>query len=78
MNIKIQYKNTNSILIINSLGTLRQLFTPFGVECIHPIGNICKKSVVFVEQVIPHNEHKIIYLIMGSWYPYGVFKIRMS
>ena len=72
---KISYIDHNSIMVINPTGKIKQLFVPFKVKCIYPVGRISTGSTVFVEQVDSHDKYKILYRIFQEWYPFSCFKI---
>ena len=55
---QIKYVDDKSILLINKMGKLKQLFVPFKVQCIEPTENIQPETWVYVEQVAQHHEFK--------------------
>jgi hypothetical protein len=40
------------LLVVNQSGKIRELFVPFRVQRINPIGNIQANTLVFAEQVM--------------------------
>jgi hypothetical protein len=46
--------------------------------CNQSIGDIFSQSTVFVELVIPHEQHLILYKIFEKWYPYKYFFLPNS
>lgn len=70
---QINYINHNSIMVITHSGRIRQLFTPFRVQCILPVGSIKPLTWVYVEQVLPHRQELIIYPVFDQWYPNHCF-----
>lgn len=72
---KIKYSDDKSIYLINKTGNLRQLFVPFKVQCLIPIGNIKSESWVYVEQVAEHHQFLILYKVFDDWIPYSCFRI---
>jgi len=73
----INYIDHSSIFVINLTGKMRQLYVPFRVQCIVAISNIPQKTRVYVEEVIPHDKHIIMYRILDFWVPYSYYKISV-
>ena len=73
MNEKLFYLSPSTLLVINSMGRVRELHTPFRVICSQPIGTIHSQTSVFVEDVSEHHEFIILYRIFDKWYPYKYF-----
>ena len=73
----INYIDYKSLLVINPIGQMRQLFVPFKVQVIQPIGYFKIGTWVVVEEVMPHDKHIIIYRILDLWVPYNCFKISV-
>lgn len=72
---KISFIDHNSIMVISPTGNMKQLYVPFKVKCIHPIGKFVPHSTLYVEQVSSHKQYKILYRILKDWYPFSYFKI---
>jgi hypothetical protein len=72
--IKLDYVGSNSLLVVNPSGKLRRLFVPIAVKCVTEINIIRKGSTVFIEEIAEHYQHKIIYRVLGKWYPHKYFK----
>lgn len=77
MNYSNINQNPNCILLVNSKGKLRQLFVPFKIQCVEPIGTIIINTWVYVESVVEHPDYKIMYLIYNKWYPFNCFRITI-
>lgn len=75
-NYTIHYANYNSILVINPVGKLRQLYTPFRVYSNVQKGQ--KRRWYIVDEVISTNEDKLFYLINGKNYPHNQFTIEIQ
>lgn len=73
MHETIKYLNPYTLLIINSHGSIRELYTPFRVISTCDIGKIQSQSTVFVEDTAEHPEHLILFKIFENWYPYKYF-----
>lgn len=76
--MRINYVGNSSLLIINQHGKIKQLFVPIRVKCVITIGNIYENSMLYVEQVEAHQQHRIIYRVFDKWYPYYFFTICMD
>ncbi len=72
---EIKYCDDKSIYLINKSGKLKQLFVPFKVQCIKPVGNIKEDSWVFVEQVAQHHQFQILYKVFDDCISYSCFRI---
>jgi hypothetical protein len=73
---KINYLNSNTLMVINTAGKIRELYTPFKVQVLTPIKPLQNNSMVFVEEVQLNAKHRLIYRIADNWYPYYIFKIN--
>jgi hypothetical protein len=71
----IQFCDSSSVLIINSTGIIRHLFTPFKVKCIEDVGRFKMGSFVFVEEVAAGDRDELIYLIGEGAYFHRNFRI---
>lgn len=74
----VKFCDRNSILIINSRGVIRQLHTPFKVQCIAQVGRYSKGSVVYVEEVSVGERDELIYLIGEGAYFHKHFRITAN
>ncbi len=73
----VNYIDYNSILVINPTGQMRQLFTPFKVQVIHETSILICGTCVWVEEIKPHHELKLIYRIGNNWWPYNSFRLTV-
>ena len=71
----IEFINPHTLLIVSSIGNIKQLHTPIRAICSHSVGQLMKGSTVFIEAVGTHPECRICYQIYQLWYPYDCFKI---
>ena len=74
---RIFYYDSSCILLVNSRGKIRKLFTPFRVYWTHPAGKV-KEKWLFVDEVHIDKTDRLLYLINGKLYPYFNFQIRIS
>jgi hypothetical protein len=74
----INYHDPNSILVINPLGKMRQVFTPFKVQVKEPTTNLDVYSWVLVDLVKASPSYKLMFRIGSKWYPYHLFRITIK
>jgi hypothetical protein len=75
MNRKLSFYDERTLLLITRRGVLRQLHVPFQVKAAQAIGIIKEGTIVYVEAVAQHKEHKIMYRVLNQWIPYYNFQI---
>lgn len=74
----ISYGSTNSILLINALGRIRELYTPFRVRVIEDVEDLKKGIYVYVEEVACTPDGKLVYVTDTGAYLYSSFRIVAS
>jgi len=74
----VQYRDSNSILIINSKGKINQLYTPFKVQCIEEVGRYKVGTIVYVEEVATGEHDELIYHIGEGAYYHKNFRITAN
>jgi hypothetical protein len=74
----INYHDPNSILVINPIGKMRQVFTPFKVQVKEPTTNLDVNSWVVVDLVKASPTYKLMFKIGPNWYPYHLFRITIK
>jgi hypothetical protein len=75
MNRKLSFYDERTLLLITRRGVLRQLHVPFQVKAVQAIGIIKEGTIVYVEAVAQHKEHKIMYRVLNQWIPYYNFQL---
>jgi hypothetical protein len=75
---EIKYLSNNSLMVVNTVGKMRQLFVPIKVQVIYDTTSLKKNSWVIVEEVLPHKTHKLIYRIGNKWWSYELFKLAAN
>jgi hypothetical protein len=75
---QINYHDPNSILVINPIGKMRQVFTPFKVQVKEPTTNLDVNSWVLVDLVKASPSYKLMFRIGSKWYPYHLFRITIK
>jgi len=75
MNRKLSFYDERTLLLISRRGVLRQLHVPFQVKANQAIGIIKEGTIVYVEAVAQHKEHKIMYRVLNQWIPYYNFQL---
>ena len=74
----INYHDPNSILVINPIGKMRQVFTPFKVQVKEPTSILDVNSWVLVDLVKASPSYKLMFRIGSKWYPYHLFRITIK
>ena len=74
---QITYIDHNSILVINPRGKIRQIFVPFRVQVMQETTILKINTRVIVEDVMSHDQHKLLYRITSHWWPYHIFRIQI-
>lgn len=69
------YMHANTMMIINPEGKILQLFIPIKAVSKYAVKGIPVGTIVFLEGIVLHNEHKMCYRITGIWYVYWCFTI---
>ena len=78
MNEKLYYYHTNALLVVNTKGLIRILYTPFRVLCGAAIYHIPQNTWVYVEEVYSNQKDELQYLIYGTVYSYKHFTIPIQ
>lgn len=73
----INYIDHKSILVINPTGQMRQLFAPFKVQVLESTTQMAVETWVVVEEILPHEEYKLLYRIGENWWPYNIFRLSV-
>ena len=74
--IYLQYCDPNSILMVNSTGRMRKLYTPFLVLCVADSGSIKANTKVYVQEVESTPKDELVYIIAGTAYYHSYFRIE--
>ena len=72
----VHYCSHNSVLVINPVGKLRRLYTPFRV--FSQSTDSGKRKAYIVEEVFSDNSDKLFYLINGKAYQHSYFTIEIQ
>ena len=75
---QINYLDSNSILVINPAGKMRQVFVPFRVYVLHETSILKKNHWVLVEEVQAHDQYKMLYRVASNWWPYNIFRLQVN
>ncbi len=74
----VSYCDHSSILIVNSLGKMRQLYTPFRVVCRDNNLGLSKGSSVYIEEVASTERDGLLFITNTGTYPHSCFTIVAS
>jgi hypothetical protein len=69
------YYDSNSLIVVNPSGEIKQIYTPFLAKCTQGSEIIHKNSMVYVEQIFEDPTHKMVYLIGSRLYAFSNFSI---
>jgi hypothetical protein len=74
----ISYGSKNSILLVNALGCIRELYTPFRVKVAADVEDLKKGTYVYVDDVASLPDGKLIYITETGAYLHSSFRIVAS
>ncbi len=75
---QLKYSSSEWIYIVTWNNLLRQLFTPFRVVVLRPIGPLVKGQMLWVEQVKVTSDLTTVFIIDGSAYYFYYFDILID
>jgi hypothetical protein len=76
--MQLQYYNSNSILLVNALGLLRILYTPFRAITIEDLETIPNHTTVYVTDVFHTRQDILQYQVNDRLYCYKSFQIIIN
>ena len=74
----ISYGSKNSILLVNSLGRIQELYTPFRVKVAEDVENLKAGTHVYVDEVACLPDGRLIYITETGAYLHSSFRIVAS
>ena len=74
----VAYCDNNSILIINTLGRMRRLYTPFRVVCREDYMGLRKGTSLYVDEVTSTPQDELLYITGIGVYAHSHFSIVAS
>lgn len=74
----ISYGSKNSILLVNALGRIRELYTPFRVKVNEDVESLKKGTYIYVEEVACSQDGKLMYITDTGAYLHSSFRIVAS
>ncbi len=74
---QVKFADPFSVLVINSKGYTRQIYTSFRVQCILPTGQIPANAWVNVDGVWQDKKYRLMYLVGSTLYPYHCFRLQI-
>jgi hypothetical protein len=69
------FVDDRSILLVNPVGNIRRLYTPFLVQVTESALGLQPYTWLYVEAVRPHPKQRLLYQVIGKWYPYYYFRL---
>ncbi len=74
----IFYNSSNSILLVNTFGQIRELYTPFRVKVIEDILGLIIGEYIYVEVVAESLDGKLLFITSNGVYFHNSFRIIAS
>lgn len=74
----LKYSSSEWIYVVTWNNVLKQLFTPFRVAVLSPIGLLAKGQIVWVEEVKITSNLCTVFIVEGSAYYYYYFNILID
>ena len=74
----VSYGSSDSILLINALGRIRQLYTPFRVKVLVGVEGLKENSFIYVDEVTTTPEDKLVYVTCKGAFLHSNFRIVAS
>lgn len=74
----VEYAHPNVLLLITKGGHLIELFTPIRAVTNQQVDSLSKGTHVYIEAIATSKQYRIVYFILGRWWPYQYFKISTS
>ena len=75
---QLSHSSSKWIYVITWDNLLKQLFTPFRVSVLKPVGPLKKGQIVWVDQVKVTMELRTVFIIEGGAYYYYYFNILIA
>lgn len=67
-----------TLLVVNSVGLMRRLYTPFRVRCIVPVEGITKDTLVYVDAVLGSIQGDVYFLVFEKPYRHIHFQLLIK
>ncbi len=74
-NQQVEFLHPNILLLITPKGALIELFTPIRAIVKEDAGSLKVGTTVYIDAILQSQEHRILFCIIGKWYPYHHFKV---
>ena len=74
----VTYGSSDSILLVNAMGRIRQLYTPFRVKVIEEMDGLTVGAYVYVEEVASTYQDKLVFITSTGTYLHSCFRIIAS
>ena len=73
--MQLEYSSSKSLFVVTWNNMLKQIFCPFKVVVLKPVGQLAKDEMVWVQEVKVTQSLKTVYIINGQAYYYHYFDI---
>ena len=67
-----------SLLVVNRIGVLRRIYTPFKVKCVIPVVGISAGALVYVEEVQGSYNGELYFIIFKQPHLHKHFQLLMN
>ena len=67
-----------TLLVVNSIGLMRRLYTPFRAKCIVSVGAISKDTLVYVEAVLGGVNGELYFFVFERPYRHIHFQLLIK
>ena len=71
----LHYCNSYALLMVNKVGVIKTLYTPFRVKCVEASGAIPENAIVYVEEIYSNERDELLYMVLGKVYPHRSFHL---
>jgi len=78
MGYTVSYCDHTSILIVNTMGRIRRLYTPFRVVCREDYMELRKGTSIYVDEIATNPQDELLYITSLGVYAHSHFNIVAS
>ena len=71
---EIHFLDPGKLLVIQVSGKIKELYVPIRMTTMVSLNkNIPPFTIVHIEEIQLHREHRLLFRIFGGWYPYWAY-----